>query len=243
MKKNQVALTLGILCVFITLGISVQLKTIASTTNPISSNATVNKLRDEVFKWENKYNEIYEELQQAEKTLEEERKKATENNSESAELEHELSMSRMLLGLTEVKGKGVVITLDDNLKSMSNLTTLIIDPNQLLVHDGDLINIVNILKNAGAEAISINDQRIVNTTAITCDGYVVRINGEKVGAPFTIKAIGSPEYLKGSLDVSGYMESMKEDGVIVEIKKSNTAGGITIPKYEGLLTHEYIKER
>ena len=243
MKKKQIALTLGILCVFITLGITIQIKTITSTTNPISSNATVNKLRDEVFKWEDKYEQIYEELQQAEKQLEIERKKAAENNSEYADLEQELTTSRMLLGVTEVKGKGVIITLEDNLKSMSNLTTLIIDPNQLLVHDGDLINIVNILKNAGAEAISINDQRVVNTTAITCDGYVVRINGEKVGAPYTIKAIGSPEYLKGSLDVSGYMEQMEEDGVIVEIKKSNTAKSITIPKYDGLLTHEYIKER
>ena len=120
------------------------------------------------------------------------------------------------------------------------MSSLAIDPNALLVHDGDLIQVVSILKNAGAEAISINDQRIVNTTAITCDGYVVRINGEKVGAPFEIKAIGSPEYLKGSLEVSGYMEIMVNDGVIVDIKKSNS---ITIPKYEGVLTHEYMKER
>ena len=243
MKKSQIALTLGIVCVFITLGITVQINTITSTTNPVSSNATVNKLRDEVFKWEDRYEQIHDELQKAEEELEEERKKATEKNSEAAELEHELTTARMLLGLTEVKGKGVIITLEDNLKVMNNLTALIIDPNQLLVHDGDLINIVNILKNAGAEAISINDQRVVSTTAITCDGYVVRINGEKVGAPFTIKAIGSPEYLKGSLDVSGYMEQMKEDGVIVDIKKSSNSGSITIPKYEGLLTHEYIKER
>ena len=239
MKKNQIALTLGIVCVFITLGISIQLKTIEDTTNAVSNSAEVNKLRDEVFKWKAKYDETYEELQQAEETLEEERKKATENNTESAEIEQELSMVRTYLGLTDVKGKGVVINVDDN-KSMNGITSLIVDPNQLIVHDGDLINIVSILKNAGAEAISINDQRVVNTTAITCDGYVVRINGEKVGAPFTIKAIGSPEYLKGSLDVSGYIEQMKEDGVIVEIKKQNN---ITIQKYEGLLTHEYIKER
>ena len=243
MKKNKIALIFGIVCIFITIGIAIQIRTIQSTTNPVSSNSTVNKLRDEVFKWQGKYNNIYEELEQAESKLEEERKKATEKNTESADLEQQLSMDRIFLGLTEVKGKGVVITVDDNIKNMSNVTSLVVDPNQLLVHDGDLINIVSILKNAGAEAISINDQRIVSTTAITCDGYVVRINGEKVGAPFTIKAIGSPEYLKGSLDVSGYMEQMKEDGVIVEIKKSNTAGSITIPKYEGILTHEYMKER
>ena len=144
-----------------------------------------------------------------------------------------------MLGQTEVKGKGVIITLDDN-KAVINMSSLTVDPNVLLVHDGDIIQVVSILKNAGAEAISINDQRIVNTTAITCDGYVVRINGEKVGAPYEIKAIGSPEYLKGSLEVSGYIDMMVEDGVLVDIKKSNS---ITIPKYEGVLTHKYMIER
>lgn len=239
MKKEKIALTLGLVCFFLTIGISVQLKTIATTTSAITSNSTENKLRDEVFKWSDKYESIYRELEDAEKTLEAERKKATENSSESSTLEQELTNAKILLGQTEVKGKGVVITLDDN-KEVLNMSSQVIDPNLLLVHDGDLIQVISILKNAGAEAISINDQRVVNTTAITCDGYVVRINGEKVGAPYEIKAIGSPEYLKGSLEVSGYMETMVNDGVIVEIKKSNS---ITIPKYEGVLKHEYIKER
>ncbi len=239
MKKHKIALTLGIVCFFLCIGICIQLKTIATVNTSISSNSTENQLRDEVFKWKDKYDSIYKELEEAEKTLETERKKSTENSDESSQLEQELANAKILLGQTEVKGKGVVITLDDN-KAITNMSSLVVDPNTLLVHDGDLIQVVSILKNAGAEAISINDQRIVNTTAITCDGYVVRINGEKVGAPYTIKAIGSPEYLKGSLEVSGYMETMVNDGVVVDIKKSNS---ITIPKFEGVLTHEYMKER
>ena len=62
MKKSQIALTLGIVCVFITLGITVQINTIASTTNPGSSSAMVNKLRDEVFKWEDRYEQCIEEF-------------------------------------------------------------------------------------------------------------------------------------------------------------------------------------
>lgn len=239
MKKYKIAITLGIVCFFLCIGIGIQLKTISTTTNPISSNATENKLRDEVFKWKDKYDSIYKELEEAEKILEQERKKATENSEELSTIEQELLNAKILLGQTDVKGKGVIITLDDN-KAITNMSSLLVDPNTLLVHDGDLIQVVSILKNAGAEAISINDQRIVNTTAITCDGYVVRINGEKVGAPYEIKAIGSPEYIKGSLEVSGYMETMIDDGVIVDIKKSNS---VSIPKYEGVLTHEYMKER
>lgn len=109
------------------------------------------------------------------------------------------------------------------------------------MHDGDLVEIINQLKNAGAEAISINDQRIINTTAITCDGTVVRVNGEKTGAPFVIEAIGSPEGLKGALEmVNSYVDQMVRDGVKVEINKSNN---ITIPKYEGIIKSEYMKDR
>ena len=239
MKKHKIAITLGLICFFLCIGIGIQVRTIATTTSTISSNTKDNKLRDEVFKWKEKYETTYRKWGEAEKTLETERKKTTENSDESSAVEQELANAKILLGQTEVKGKGVTITLDDN-KAVTNMSSVVVDPNTLLVHDGDLIQVVSILKNAGAEAISINDQRIVNTTAITCDGYVVRINGEKVGAPYIIKAIGSPEYLKGSLEVSGYMETMINDGVIVEIKKSNL---VTIPKYEGVLTHEYMKER
>ena len=70
MKKEKIALTLGLVCFFLTIGISVQLKTIATTTSAITSNSTENKLRDEVFKWSDKYESIYRELEDAEKTLE-----------------------------------------------------------------------------------------------------------------------------------------------------------------------------
>ena len=56
------------------------------------------------------------------------------------------------------------------------------DPNSTIVHAEDLISIVNELKNAGAEAISINDQRIVSNTVIECIGAVIKINGQRVGA-------------------------------------------------------------
>ena len=96
---------------------------------------------------------------------------------------------------------------------------------------------INELKNAGAEAISINDQRIVTTTAISCRGNTIDINGEKVGAPFVIKAIGLPEYLSALSRPGGYMEALKEAGVNVKLEKSNS---IKIPKYSGIIKFEYL---
>lgn len=205
-------------------------------TSGISQSSTENKLRDEVLKWKEKYDNAYKDLAQSEKTLEDERKKATQNNTETAQMEDQLSKINRQLGLTDVKGEGVIVKVDDNKKSEDAL-----DPSKSVVHDGDLVEIVNLLKNGGAEAISINDQRITSVTAITCDGNVVRINGEKVGAPFEIKAIGSQERLKGALEMPyNYIYEMKRDGLQIEINKATS---IEIPKYEGVIKREYMKDR
>lgn len=152
-------------------------------------------------------------------------------------MEKELHRINTLLGLTEVTGEGVIVTVSDSQLE----TSQILDVNKAIVHDGDLIEIVNILKNAGAEAISINGQRIVNTTAITCDGTVVTINEEKVGTPFEIKAIGSSALLKGSLEMhNNYVEQMIYDGVNVNIKTSNN---IKIEKYNGVTENKYMRDR
>ena len=102
----------------------------------------------------------------------------------------------------------------------------------------DLISLVNELKLAGAEAISINDERIVSTTSILCDGNIIRVNGQMIGVPITIKAIGYPERLDGALTrPGGYLDVMANDGVIVSVERSEN---ISIPKYDGVYTYEYL---
>ena len=98
---------------------------------------------------------------------------------------------------------------------------------------------MNALKNAGAEAISINDQRIVNPTVISCAGNIIKVNGEKIGSPFKIKAIGLTEKLYGALTMpGGYLELLETAGIQVKVEKSNN---ITIPKYEGIYNFQYAE--
>ena len=95
-----------------------------------------------------------------------------------------------------------------------------INTSSYLVHDGNLVAIINELKSAGAEAISINNKRITSSTAITCAGNVIQINGEKVGSPFIIKAIGSKDLLYGELNKNGgTLYKLKKYGVLTDIKK------------------------
>ena len=163
------------------------------------------------------------------------RAKTAQNDSKSSLAEAELKLANQLLGLTELKGKGVIVTLDDN-KNVGLETANIVN---YLVHDGDLMEMINELKNAGAEAISVNGQRIISQTAITCDGNVIRINNQKVGAPYIIQAIGMPEWLESALKLpGGLIQYLNQDGVITKVEKSNN---ITIPKYTGVYKYEYIK--
>ena len=186
--------------------------------------------------WLDKKKLTYKELEDAETKLEETRNKVATSNNVDTEVEAQIKKNNALLGLTEVKGSGIIIKLDDNREVNSNE---VLDVSSLLVHEQDLRHIVNELFNAGADAISINGKRIVSTTAILCDGNIIRVNDEIVGAPIEIKAIGFPEHLyyDVALRQGGYLRLMAEDGVIVNVQKSDD---ITIPKYEGVYKYEYI---
>lgn len=223
----------------LTIGICVQIKTIEDAKNTVGSSISDNsQLKDEILRWKEKYDYAYRELEYAEKFLETSRKRATENDEESIALENELTLSNKLLGLTELKGTGVIVTLDDN-REVTQESVGILSLSSFLIHDGDLIQVVNELRNAGAEAISINDQRITHATGILCDGNVVRINGKKIGAPFIIKAIGFPESLYYALEKpGGYMQILRQDGTIATVDKSDD---ITISKYDGIYSYEYIR--
>ena len=241
MNKNKISLILGIMCMLLTLGTVIQIKTVSGTGTTISTNAKENELRDAVLKAKEKYDNLYEELERIENQLEIERTNSTQNNTELTELENTIKQGNKILGLSEVTGHGLIITVDDNDKIALN--EWLFDPNWLIVHDTDLINIINELKNAGAEAISINDQRIVTTSAIECDGNVIKINGVKIGAPFEIKAIGFPETLINIDRFGGYTQILRETRKLkVSVEKSDKEK-ITIPKYTGVMKFEYAQSQ
>lgn len=237
MKK--IAITLGSVCFILVIAIFIQIKTVSSITNEEGISLNDNsELRDEVLKWRQAYKDAYKQLEGAEERLENARTQASAASEIDNSVKDQIKKNSQLLGLTEVKGSGIIIKLDDNREVNAED---VIDISTYVVHDGDLLHIVNELFNAGADAISINGKRIVQTTAIMCDGNIIRINDEIVGVPIEIKAIGYPERLYYNVAVrqGGYLKLMARDGVVVDIEK---AENLTIPKYEGVYKHQYIAE-
>ena len=233
MNKNKIAILLGIICFALTIAIIVQYKTI-SNANKITGSSVNDELKTEVLRWKERYEEAYEYLGELEDVLEERRVLATSNDKSSSKLQNELRTLNSLIGSIDVKGKGIVITLADNSNVTSQNIGIYDNISSYLIHDFDLIRLVNELKNAGAEAISINDERIINSTSITCDGNVILINGNKLSSPFVIKAIGSQETILGAIQRPGGLldYELNPYGLVESITQQDD---IIIYKYSGII--------
>lgn len=240
MNKKEIGIVLGIMCMLLVFGIFVQIKTIKDTTTVISQTFEDNALRDEVLKAKEKYERLYSEYENQEVEIENIRKSVADSDSSLSEKEKNVKENNKLLGYTDVKGPGVVITLADNKGILSESSLVGTDVSEYVLHDVDIMQVINALKNAGAEAISVNEQRIVSTTAIVCIGNVISINAEKVGNPFVIKAIGNQERLYGGVTMlGGYVGILQKYGLVKSIDKKEN---IEIPKYIKTYTREYMKE-
>ena len=111
------------------------------------------------------------------------------------------------------------------------------DPNVFVIHDSDILLVINELRAAGAEAISVNGQRITSLSEVRCAGPVIQINGIRLTAPFKISAIGAPEMLATSLKLrGGIIDSIQQADIDVIIEKSDS---IIIPKSEGVIEYKY----
>lgn len=233
MKNKKIALLLGAMCFLLTIGIFIQVKTVSQSGTQAARTMGEKELRDNVLELKEKYEKQYKILEGKEKELNALIDSVSVNDSTSSELSERLNEINSEIGLTALQGEGIIIRLEDGEESPN--TTL----RDSVVHDSDLKAIVNDLCTAGAEAISINGQRIVSTTAITCIGNVIKINDEKIGNPFEIRAIGSKARLDGAVSMNGRtLSQMKKDGIKVEIKRSDT---VVVSRFDGIFTRDYIK--
>lgn len=141
-----------------------------------------------------------------------------ENNTKiDKQLRDDLDRARMLAGLYDVKGTGIVITLDN----MDN------DFLPYEIEEWDLLKLVNELKASEAQAISVNGERIVAMSDIKEAGSFIVINGKQMLPPFTINAIAEPDKLENALKMLGGIIEYLSDYFNVTLEKKDN---IIIPK-------------
>ena len=235
-KKIKTGIVLGIMCLALTVGICIQVRTVKQYSTKVGQNYDQNNLRAEVLKYKEKYENQIKEIEKLDNELEAKIEEASNKNTNLEDAKNQIKTGNKIIGTSEVTGPGITITLTDSKLDASS----VLDASSLIVHNLDIYYIINELKNAGAEAISVNDQRVVPTTSIECGGNIITINGQKIGSPFTIKAIGLPEVLINVDRFGGYLDNLRETRYLkVSIEKATDKKTITIPKYTGILKFQY----
>lgn len=163
------------------------------------------------------------------------KKNAYEEGNLTSILTEDALKIKKFAGLTPLEGPGVVIVVTDAVRDLGADE----DPNNLLVHDYDIRSMINDIQMAGAEAISINGQRILfNKTDLYCTGPTIRINSQVFAQPFVIKAIGDQNRLMEVIDgPKGYANILRDMGIFVE---ANTAINMRIEAYETYEEPKYL---
>lgn len=141
----------------------------------------------------------------------------------------------VLTGSLPVLGAGIIVTLNDSKKPLENGE----NPANGIVHNEDLLKIANELKSSGAEAISINGNRLISTSEISCAGPTILINKNRVTPPFEIKAIGNAETMIAAIEMrGGILETIKFFGLESKIERKNE---VKVPAYNGSIAFKYSK--
>ena len=150
------------------------------------------------------------------------------NGKGAKALNDSLQEAKVVGGLTELEGPGVVVTLRDDPSAAPSEAY----ESNLIIHDTDVLGVVNELLASGAEGVSVNGLRHVAGTSYRCAGTIINVNGQPIGSPVVVRAIGDPQMLVTALNLRG--------GPIAQIRETNKsmaqieiAKKIRLPAYSG----------
>ncbi len=153
---------------------------------------------------------------------------------QAAVLNESLQDAKLFGGLTEVEGPGIVVTLKDSTAAGNQG----FGGDDQIIHDVDVLRVVNELWASGAEAVSVNNRRAAYSTSYRCVGPVIHVDGVPISSPVTIRAIGDGPTLMGGLNLPlGVLAQIRtSDPAMVQLEVLKT---IRLPAYQGVTTRRY----
>jgi len=231
MKNIKYQIAVAIVCLVLGIMVSIQFRTVKQGVGPVSEYrarelaAQLKKVREENIKLQNVKNDYESKIKEFEDT-------ASQGSLYAKILKEELDQARIIAGIEDVEGPGITVVVDD-LKFSEKV-------NYPLISYSMLLELLNELNAAGAEAVSVNEQRIISTSEIRQIGGIhININTVSFAPPFVFKAIGDPKTLEAALRLrEGIVERLENSGVAVTITQEQL---IQIPKYNGVIERKYAK--
>ncbi len=228
MKKGKITviIAMGLVALILTLTIFMQFKTVSLTDITAIETMRETELREELAGWKTKYEETETKLSEIEDKINTYKTEMQDATKAEELINKEFSDTQEYLGYTDLEGQGIIITLKNT-------------PEKQVVSE-NILTLVNELRLAGAEAISVNDERIVSTSEIIdVDTRFIIINGQRLVEPFIIKAIGDKKYLESSITIKGgYIDTMKANDIDVSY---DTSDKVLIQKYDKKISLNYAK--
>lgn len=216
-QKNLILLIIFISTIIVAAVIAIQMKAISFIDIKKIEAMRDAELKTEITALKEKNKELDSRILEIDNNIQKYKLNTTENKSTSEIIENELLLTNINAGYTNVTGEGLILTLEDNEAQE--------------IDSADILNLVNQLWIAGAEAISINDERVVSSTDITTvDQNKVFVNSKHQAGPYKIKVIGNKKQLEGALIIkNGYINEMLATGKSISYTIEEN---IEIPKYK-----------
>ncbi len=236
-KKEYIKaqISIGVLSAVLAFAVVLQCKSVSTNMKNISLTSEREQLvlREENAALKEKNADLIVQLGVAQNDVEEYRSAAEKNGDYEATLINQLRRAEILAGLVNLKGQGIRLVLSDSTQDGIG------EIEDFIIHDSDLRLVATELAAAGAEAISINGQRIISTTAIRCVGPVITINEVKTAPPFEILAIGDKKNLEAAINMRGGVADLFANyGINLEMAVYDE---IQIPRYNGAFKADFAQ--
>lgn len=175
------------------------------------------RYRDELIRQQERNKELENELVMRQQEVRDVEMSLSGSEEQYQSLIKEAEDLRLLLGVIPSTGGGVKVQLEDAEYNPSS-----VNPNDYIVHESHVFQVLNELKISGAEALSINGQRIHANSYIKCNGPVITVDGKNFPAPFVIEAIGDSSVLGSSLQLTGgVLDKLVNDNIVVTIEQKS----------------------
>ena len=175
------------------------------------------RYREDLIEQKERNKELSDELEARQQQIREIEKSLSGSEEQYESLIQEAEDLRLLLGILPAEGEGITVTLEDAEYNPDS-----VNPNDYIVHESHVFQVLNELKISGAEAIAINGQRLQANSYIKCNGPVILIDGKPYPAPFIIEAVGDPSVLVPSLQLSGgVLDQLLSDNIVVTVEEKS----------------------
>ena len=227
--KRKGSLAIAVICIFVGVLIILQMKTVDQIGGSVDSERA-GDLAAELKLLEEKNQELTDQLKDLQDQLSTYESSAAGTDETIQKKQEALEKEKILSGVLDTAGEGLIITIDSEISQSSDAA--------LYSKSSDLLlALVNELNAAGAEAIAINNERIINTSEIRQAGSYININRNKYAAPFEVKVIGNPHDLSAAIKMrAGVVDTMQSNKLKVTIQEMDE---VYIEAYDGVISQKY----